>query len=205
MPSATLATLVADTESITKRPDLPTALHVKNALLKAHSSDYFLQDIFETNISFPTAASVYSLDIKSLIPRFRTMKYLNVIDPITEEYCRKLTGIPIEKFLDSYEYLRTDVFYVAGSNVQIRLAGNSYGNPAVLGDRFFGLGCYLYPDTSLLSPSWIADQFPFAILYEAARTLFKTIGYDEQSTSMERLVAEAISEVRMTGITTVGE
>jgi hypothetical protein len=71
-------------------------------------------------------------------------------------------------------------------------------------DQYFNFGCYVYPDTTLQSPSWIADEFPFAIVYEAARTLFKTIGFDEQSASMEKLVAEAYAEIKVQGISTTG-
>lgn len=195
--SATIDSLVADVISITKRPDITsTPLHVKNALLKAHSADYYLRDIYETNFSFATPASIYQLEIKELIPRFRSMKYLTVIDPVSLAFTRQFHPISIEKFLDGYGYQRTDVFYVAGNQIQIRSCDTA---------ALFGIGCYLYPDTTLASPSWIADEFPSAILYEAARTIFKLIGYDEQSASSERLLAEAMAEVKQTGITTVGE
>lgn len=196
--SATLTSLAADVYEITKRPDLagPTLLHIKNALIKAHSADFFLRDIFETNVIFATPAYIYQLEPKSIIPRFRSMKYLTVIDPITNEFIREFKAIPLEKFIDGYGYIRTDTFYVAGSQIQIRSSTQ---------DTVFGLGCYLYPDTTLAAPSWIADEFPFAIIYEAARTLFKTIGYDSQSAAMNELVAEAMAEIKQTGITTVGE
>lgn len=198
MTSATLASLTQDIYTVTKRPDLVSAtqLHLKNALLKAHTSDYYERDLLETNFQFNVASSIYQLDYKSLIPRFRSMKYLTVIDPLTLDFVRNLDGIPVKKFMDGYGYIRTDVYYLAGSNIQIRISDTA---------QVFGLGCYLYPDTTLVTPSWIADEAPFAIIYEAARTLFKTIGYDEQSASMEKLVAEAMRIVTMTGITTTGE
>jgi hypothetical protein len=197
MPSATIASLSADLQTIVKRGDLAAdgVLHLKNALLKAHTSDYYLKDIFETNFQFGQAAANYTLDYKQLIPRWRSIKYLEVVDPITLQTTKQLDGIPLEKWIDGYSYLRDYVYYLAGSNIQIRVSGR---------DTVFGVGCYLYPDTTLVAPSWIADEFPFAILYEAARTLFKVIGYDEQSSSMERLVAEAMAEVKQTGITTTG-
>jgi len=195
--AATLASLTADVISITKRPDITaTPLHIKNALLKAHTADYFLKDIYETNFQFGAAASIYQLDYKLLIPRFRTIKYLTVIDPISLQMVRRFEPVEIDKVMDGYGYIRTDVYYLAGNQLQIRSADTA---------KVFGIGCYLYPDTTLVAPSWIADEFPFAIVYEAARTLFKTIGYDEQSASMERLVAEAMAEVKQTGITTRGE
>lgn len=198
MTSATIASLTQDIYAITKRPDLvaATQLHLKNALLKAHSSDYFEKDVLETNFQFGTAASIYQLDYKALIPRFRSVKYLTVVDPISLLFVRELKGIPVKQFRDAYGYIKTDVYYLAGTQIQIRVSDTS---------QVFGLGCYLYPDTTLTVPSWIADEFPFAIIYEAARTLFRTIGFDEQSANMEKLVAEAMRLVTMTGITTTGE
>ena len=195
---ATLASLTADLYTITKRPDLvdATQIHLKNALIKAHGSDFYLRDIFETNFSFGLAASVYQLEYRALIPRFRTIKYLTTINPITLDFVRKLEGISIEKFMDGFGYLRSDSYYLAGNNLQIRVSDNS---------KVFGIGCYLYPDTTLVSPSWIADEIPFAIIYEAARTLFKSIGFDEQSSAMQGLVNEAYAQVRMVGLTTTGE
>lgn len=196
--SATIASLTIDLYTITQRPDLVamTQLHLKNALLKAHSADFYLKDLFETNFQFGTAASQYQLDYKALIPRWRTAKYITTVDPIALTVLRKLTPIPIEKWIDGYGYQRDYIYYLAGTQLQIRCTDQP---------KVFGLGVYLYPDTTLASPSWIADEFPFAILYEAARTLFKSIGYDEQSASMEKLVAEARAEITMTAITTQGE
>ena len=53
------------------------------------------------------------------------------------------------------------------------------------------LACYINPDTSENSfNSWIALDHPYAIVYEAARSIFKQIGFDEQATSIRQEVAE---------------
>lgn len=198
MPT-TLNQLTADVLTIVKRADLAAdiTLHTKNAILKAHSADFWLKDLYENAFSFATPAVQYSLDYRTLVPRWKSLKYLNTIDPITGEVVRKLKPIPVEKFIDGYGYKRDYSFYLAGDLLQIRVSDSAQN---------FGFGAYLYPDTTLLSaPSWIADQFPYAIVYEAARTLFKLIGYQEQEASAEKLVAEAMAEVRMVGLATVGE
>ena len=186
--SQTLASLSASVQTILKRPDLAAdvTLHLQNSLLKA---------LFETNFSFASPATQYSLDYKSLIPRFKTIKYLNTVDSVNLLTLRPLTPIPVEKFIDGYSYIRDYVFYLAGSNIQIRVSDQA---------QYFGLGCYLYPDVTLVAPSWIADEFPFAIIYETLRTLYKILGYDEMSASAQTLVQEAMAEVRMVGITTAG-
>lgn len=197
--SKTLNELKADVLTVVKRPDLAAdiEMHTKNAILKAHGADYWLKDLFEFAFNFANPEVNYSLDYKTLVPRWKTIKYLNTIDQTTRDVIRPLSPIPVEKFLDGYGYKRDYAFYLAGDMLQIRVSDSA---------QYFGAGVYLYPDTTLLSaPSWIADQFPFAIVYEAARTMFKSIGFDEQSASMEKLVAEAMAEVRMVGLTTVGE
>ena len=49
----------------------------------------------------------------------------------------------------------------------------------------------LYPDiTENNFTSWIADEYPYAIIYEAARSVFKTIGADEETTQMAAMLKE---------------
>ena len=196
--SATITSLTQDVITITKRGDLVAdiPLHLKNALIKAHTADYWLRDMFETNFVFGAPAANYSLDYKSIIPRFRTIKYLTTIYPITGATVRILNNIPVEQFVDRYKYIKDYVYYVAGNNIKIRVSDSAIN---------FGIGCFLYPDTTLATPSWIADEFPYAIVYEAVRTLFKVIGRDDESRAMESLLAEAMAEVRMVGITPTGE
>lgn len=195
----TLNQLKADVLTVVKRADLVNdiELHTKNAILKAHAADFWINDLYETAFSFAAADVNYSLDYKTLFPRWKKIKYLTTVDQTTREVIHKLDPILVDQFLDGYGYKKDYVFYVAGDMLQIRVSDSH---------RYFGVGVYLYPDTTLLSASsWIVDQFPFAIVYEAARTLFKSIGFDEQSSAMEKLVAEAMAEVRMVGLTTVGE
>lgn len=196
--SKTLAQLKADVLTIVKRADLVDAidLHTKNAILKAHSADYWMQDLFEFAFSFGTAAPTYSLEIRALIPLFRKMKYLNTIDQTSLDVIKALNGISPTNFLDAYGYKRDYSFYEAGVYIQIRCSDSP---------QYFNAGVYLLPDTTLAVPSWIADSYPYAIVYEAARTLFKSIGFDEQSAAMEKLVAEAMQMVREAGVPTIGE
>lgn len=196
--STSLAQLQADVLTIVKRPDLidAVALHVKNAILKVHSSDFYKPDLYENAFTFAVGATQYSLDTKALVARWRKSKYFNVIDPNTGDIMKKLDPIDVLNTIDAYDIVKDYVFYEAGNYVQIRASGQ---------EQSFGFGCYLYPDVTLTNPSWIADQFPYVIQYEAARTLFKTIGYDEQSKSMQDLVTEGLLEVRMVGLSTIGE
>jgi len=64
---ATFAELVADVYIATNRPDLvtQTALAVKVATLKAHQTDFYPKDIFETGIQWNPVAYVQSLSYRT--------------------------------------------------------------------------------------------------------------------------------------------
>jgi len=184
--------------SILKRPDLAdmSTLHIKNAILKAHAADFWIRDLFETNFAFGAKDTVYTLYPETLIPRYRVVKYLNAIDPVTGFTIQPMKKIDVGQFLDGYNYIRDNSFYQAGNTLKIRVSAQ-YDT--------YGIGCFLFPDTTLTVPSWIADQYPFAILYEAARTMYKIIGKADESRSMELLVGEAMAEVKMSGIDIPGD
>ena len=183
---------------ITKRSDLAEMSqgHLKNALLKAHTKDYFVRDLFETNFEFGAAATIYTLNPKSIVPRYRKHKYINIVDPVSFDTTGQLKYLTEPTWLDGYGYLQDNVYYEVGDAIKIRTSSQP---------QVFGLGCYLYPDTTLAIPSWIADEFPNAILYEAARTLFRVIGKPDEAAKMEILVAEAFALVTESGLGIVGE
>jgi len=98
--------------------------------------------------------------------------------------------------LDAYGNDRTGVAYVAGTVVNIKsfyqfqyaIIG-LYNNPVVSEDAY---------------NSWVAVSHRYAIIYEAARVVFKQIGFDEQSTQFQALVTEQLAEVKASNIISVG-
>lgn len=187
-----LAGLVADVYTLTNRPDLvgETVLAVKNATLKAHKQDYFYKDIAETGIKFDYSQAQQTLDYKSLIPRWRSLKYLR-------KYNNNIPGAFLElltpdSLLDSYSQHRENVCYVAGIEIKIRCTEQQ---------QYFLLGCYVFPDiTTENFNSWIADESPSTIVYEAAAVVFKTIGYDEQASQYRELVKEEYALLKQSNI-----
>lgn len=196
--STSLAQLQADVLTIVKRPDLVAdiALHVKNAILKVHSMDYWKPDLYENAFQFAAAATQYALDVKTLVSRWKKVKYLNVIDPTSGAVIRALSPVDVLNTVDTYNTLKDYVFYEAGGFLQIRASGQ---------EKTYNFGAYLYPDVTLNTPSWIADGVPSAIQYEASRSLFKAIGFDEQSKAMDMAFQEAMTQVRIIGLPTIGE
>lgn len=190
--------LVQEVYNLTNRPDLvnETASAVRAATLKAHKLDFFSKDIYETGIEWPTADYRQSIDYPLLVSNFRAFKYVR---RVTDEFDDAGTFFDIitpEELLDSYGVGKVDIAYVAGRVLELR--------SSVIFSKAL-LGCYVLPIVREGAySSWVAEQHPFAIVYEAARVLFKQISYDEQSAAFERLVAEEFSLLRSSAIPDVG-
>ncbi len=179
---ATFAELLADTYIITNRPDLvnETKLAVKAATLKAHQSDFYPKDLYEVGITWPTPDYIQSIEYRTLIPRWRAFKYLRkYADSTPGAFIKLLTP---EQTLDGYNINKENVCYLAGEMLEIRSSTQ---------DDYMILSCYINPilDENSYS-SWIALDHPYAIIYEAARSIFKQIGWDEQAQQIRQEVGE---------------
>jgi hypothetical protein len=194
--ATSFASLVADVMSLTKRPDLvnETSIAVRAATLKAHHSDMFFKDLFETGIQFTTAEVLQTMPIYELVPRFRSIKYIRKCDASTipPTPLQFLEYIAPENALDSYKCQRANVYYMAGNVIQIR---------CIAAEDNFLFGAYLHPTaTETGYNSWVANENPFAIIYEAVAIIFKTIGYDEQVSTYRAMVADEYAILKMANI-----
>lgn len=194
---ATFAELQSDIIALTKRPDLvaDTKLAIKAATLKAHQSDYYYKDLYETGVQFATADHLQQLEYRSLFPRFRSMKYLRKSDisGMEGDFFNLLTPAQV---LDEYGLSKSDIYYVAGSAIQIKSSDTF---------QYALIGMYLNPDiTEAGYSSWVAMDHPFYIVYEAAVSIFKTIGYDEQASLYSKMAAEQLQLVKTSNILAEG-
>lgn len=194
---ATFAELCSDVYTITNRPDLvsETKLAVKAATLKAHQLDFFWKDIEETGVSFSTEDYVQALEYRTLLPRYRALKYIRKSD-VNGTPGALLSVITPAMALDRYGADRTDVCYAAGEVIQIK-------SSTLL--QYILFGCYLNPDITEASySSWIALDHPYAIIYEAAASIFKMIGQDEQATVFKKLTDEQFQFLKQSNIEAEG-
>lgn len=192
----TFAELQAEVLSITRRPDLIERIQggIRAATLKIHHSDFFYKDLVEVPVEFSEVTPVQSFVPAEVLPSFRKAKYLRV-------WCGDVNGSPgqflehiqIENSLDSYNYIKENVFYMAGTNLQIR------SNPPVQRILF---GAYVHPVVAPMAQykSWIADEYPYAIIYEASRTIFRSIGQPEQATEYGNLAYEILAEIKVSSV-----
>jgi len=194
----TLTELIQEVYTITGRPDQVdvTLSAIKSATLKAHHSDYYYKDMFETGVAFDTADYIQALDYRSVLPRYRALKYLRKYD-ITSGTPGKLLDILVpEQVMDDYKVQRGDVCYVAGAFIQIN---------SRTAEQYYLWGTYINPDiTTSGYDSWIAVDHPYAIIYEAAGTVFKAIGKDEEAATYKMLALENISLIKLSNVTAVG-
>ncbi len=179
---ATFTELVNDVYTITNRPDLvnETKLAVKVATLKAHQSDFYPKDLYEVGINWPTPEYIQSLEYRTLIPRWRAFKYLRkYTDGSPAGFFTFLTP---EQTLDRYNVNKENICYLAGESLEIRSDSQ---------DDYMLLSCYIHPIVEEATySSWVALDHPYSIVYEAARSVFKQIGWDEQATSIRQEVGE---------------
>lgn len=190
----TFAELVAEVALITRRPDLTERINsaVRAATLKAHHIDFFYKDLYEQSVQFVTPAYIQNFLPTDIFPQFRKAKYIRVWngDDLTGTPGPFFQFIQIENSLDAYNNIKTNVFYQASQLLQCRGACPI--------DKIL-FGAYVHP---VITPaaaycSWIAKEMPYAIVYEAARTIFKSIGLDQQAAEMDRLAGEQFTLLRM--------
>ena len=194
----TLAELIAEVYTLTNRPDLvaETLTAVRSATLKLHHSDFYYKDLFETGIDFVTAEFIQDFEYRSFIPRWRQLKWTRIWDNTSGIAGKFFEPVAPENVLDDYKLAREDICYVAGAILHIRSSTTF---------QHILLSCYLHPDiTESTYDSWIALDHPYAIVYDAAATVFKMIGKADEAAMYRQLVAEQIAELRISGIENIG-
>lgn len=196
MPNATFTSLTSDVYTITGRPDLvaETSLAVRAATLKLHQSDFYPRDLSESQVQFNIAGYYQALEYKGIFPYFRSLSYIRKFE--NNAPTDFLTIITPNEALDSYSVAKEDVCYLAGSLIQIRSSTQI---------SYILMGIYQLPVTDPeLYTSWIADTYPMAIITEAAATVFKMIGFDEQASMYKQLAGEQLMMVRNSSLVLEG-
>lgn len=197
-----LAEIQAEVYSLTNRPDLvgDTLVAIRAATLKMHHTDFYYKDICEAVLNLQTASYVNSFET-SLLANYRAMAFIRKWYPegidlqtgqATGRAAAKLTPVDFNSVMDSYGRDKNDVYYIAGRSVNMKLADAL---------ATFLVAWYKHPVVSSASfSSWIAEEHPYAIVYDAAATVFKGIGYDEQATRFGGLVAEQVAMIKLSNI-----
>jgi len=190
--------LLTEVYELTGRADLvaKTKAAVKAATLKAHMTDFYSRDIAEIAVVAASADYIHQIDYITLVTNFRALKYLRKYDSVTTLAGAFLDVITPEEVLDSYGNEKSDVCYMAGRTLSVKSSTQE--------DNFI-LSCYVLPDVTEGSySSWVAEQFPYVIVYEAARVVFKMVQDADQSNTYDRLGKEQLILMRETALTNLG-
>jgi hypothetical protein len=193
-----LAELQAEVILITSRPDLVelTLSAVKAATLKAHQSDYYPKDIYETGLSFSTAEYEHDFEVTTFIPRFRAIKYARKYDNTNSEPGAFFELLDPINVLDHYGVARTEVCYLGGNEIHFKSSTEF---------QYALFGCYLNPDTATATfTSCVAINHPWAIIHEAARRIFMHTGNAEKARAQRELIAEEYALLRQGNILAAG-
>lgn len=195
----TLTELRQEVYTLTNRPDLvnETLTAIRSATLKLHQSDYYFKDLEEVGVSFLTSDYVQQLDYRSLFPFWRSLNYVRKTDSVgtgTDKFLAVVTTP--EAILDSYGINKQDVCYVAGRYLNIKSSTSL---------QYIMVGYYKNPNiTEAGYDSWIALDHPYAIVFEAASTLFKMVGDSDQFSAFSLLAAQQLAELRSSNIQAQG-
>lgn len=195
----TLTELRNEVYTLTNRPDLvsETLTAIRAATLKLHQIDYFYKDVVETGIDFGAAAYRQQLEYRVLFPFWRALKYLRKTDlsGYGNDTFFEVLAIP-EMVEDAYKLNKTNVCYVAGSVLQV-LSSTEF--------QYGILGYYANPNiTEVGYNSWIALDHPYAIIFEAAASVFKMIGDTERFAAHSALSQMEQNNVKLSNIQSVG-
>lgn len=193
-----LSELQQEVYTITGRPDLvtETLMGIRTATLKAHNSDFYAKDLFETGIQFATAEYIQQLDSLILFPRYRKIKYLRKYDEVSQAPGDFLDIILPESILDGWGITRDNVAYESGAVLNIRSSTQT---------KYYLIGFYQHPDvTSSGYSSWVAVSHPYFIVYAAAEAVFRAIGKEEDAARMKEYVAEQFMLLRNTELALTG-
>ena len=183
----------------TNRPDLvPQTLQaVLAATLALHGMELFFKDILTAQVVFDDGTQYLQTLDTTTMPFYRKICFFRKDDPSTYQGY-EVNGSPLpplytyaqgrvfgiqaarsmirwispDNIFDSYKSEKVDVGYQAGSTLMIKSS-----TPL----KYGLVGWYAWPNCDIANSgaafsSWIAQEFPYAIVYSAASALLQKIG-----------------------------
>lgn len=172
--------------SLTNRPDLvaESKLAIRQETLAAHRCEKWKKD--KKEIYLPLAsASLFSIDIPTYFPNYRQMEWIRPYDSVAQSPAGfVLTGdqeLAPDAIFDEYANEKTNVWYVAGDNLNIKLSAawdsflvGYYANPVLLPEANY--------------ESWIAREQPAVIVLGATIRVLDMIGYNDAARRLDSLL-----------------
>lgn len=214
----TYAELVESVVAITNRPSLIAEMKVaiRKAIFKFHMADTFKRDLYQVDLNmnlYPSSNFRWLIDLSNgdVFPRYRKFYSLRIppsewppggpvqypLDtlpgyPWGPPKSPQISYVAADNIFDEYNTERTNYCYQAGMSLNLRLTFT----PNTLSFFYYQYPLFQVSDSGITIRSWIADQFQDGIAEEAAGTIFKMIGKDDESARYQALFAENILMVR---------
>jgi hypothetical protein len=195
----TLAEMVQEVYAITKRSDMVTQTDsaIRMATLRAHQLDFWQRDLREEIVDFLTPAYAITWNPKTAYPRFRAVNYIvKVQHPSDEIYGKPLENhSPIGSY-DSYGIQKQNVWYMAGAAIRLNFSEQV---------RKVAAGFYQHPDIAAPAySSWIADDYPWAIIERAAAKILTQTGNTDLAVSATQRANEQDALLKISNVQDIG-
>lgn len=176
--------------------EIPQAVQFATHLMHTKQGRYFPQDFRESVVNFDTPAFAQTLDVSAAFDRFRGLNYIrklgdgsfmqtNPLLPPLPGYYRTtarnaafLAIVDAVQFFDEvYGLEQQDICWRAGDTVNLKSSTNL---------SQVKVGWFQFPDINVATfTSWIARDYPFAIIYAAESKIFNSIGQQDSSRKMD--------------------
>lgn len=202
----TFAEIVAAVVLDTKRPDfgftadggdetIPQA--VKSTLMQLHTSEYYIKDRLQAEFVFDTVSNLQEVETAGL-PRYRNIAWARRNDPSLSQFQQNTSILPpltdkygATNFNESmaifYEADPPGVFDLYGNdvyNVYYQSAGSLYFR-SKFPLQYMLVGWFAFPNLDVNSAgvfdSWIAREYPYAVIACTASKIFANTGKQEQA------------------------
>lgn len=177
----TYAELLAEIKLLSKRGDIDDkiATALRMTTLRCHRSDLFYRDLQEAVATFGNTQLV-SIDVSVSLTRFRQLAYVQYYDPTSGRVGKMLDEVEPSNVLDEYNYFKTDMFYMAGTNININFC------TPVAGAK---LGYYQNPDVTVGGyNSWIAVELPDILVQGSLAYVLNLIGKNDEARMIDSMV-----------------
>lgn len=214
----TQAQLASEVYVITNRPDLAaeTRVAIQKAIRKLHGADFWTRDLIRKRVVTGTDliqpdpnSGRYTLDIQELA-QFRKVASLTypldvplvpeTIPPLYDtryggQFAREFKELAANDLIDSWRSEKENYFCIIGNEIHVRASWKvtqldlTYWQwPVITSNLEAQLG------------SWIASEYPDAIVEEACAAVFKMIGKDDEHGRFSALFAENLAIIRGTDV-----
>jgi hypothetical protein len=196
-----LIELQAEVILLTARPDLTdlTRSAIQAATLKAHRFDYFPKDLWLGSLNLGgtfTEALLSTEGATAVLPRFRTLKYVRKFENVSGVHGEFFTVIDPININDEYGVQQDNIAYLGGSQLVLKSrTAFSYVYIAYYTDPVIAVSLY---------NSWVANTNPWAIIFEAAATIFRSIGQFDKFRILRDQASEELKILQTTSILAVG-